>query len=331
MHRDDFLHNLAHEHAHTWLNSNWCVIVTVLSTTAFRVEAPSPLLCIETVLFTTVFHIDIVLSTNTLCVIIAVFCTALWYQVNYFSTVDIIHLKASSLQKATSLNRFPNKSTLCKTVLQVKTVFLYCTCKTNCRTLDCDHSNKWTPFLALVMLHRFHYWTMPGSITIVSKEHERWRNCKRTDQCTLCSVWYWYGRKRADIIMPQTENTLWMKGILGCHSLASLLNTIFYLNGKKFHLRGYQEHATLRFSQIDRFTNPNCYMYYKYSSKNHPGGIADPTEGKIVLISATNSSRCHVAILYFYFSKIPPLAIKSYSFLYMKLMPYSSTIPWLCQ
>ena len=94
--------------------------------------------------------------------------------------MDIIHLKASSLQKATSLNRFPNKSTLCKTVLQVKTVFLYCTCKTNCRTLNCDHSNKWTPFLTL---HRFHYWTTPGSITIVSKEHERWY---------LCSVWYWY-------------------------------------------------------------------------------------------------------------------------------------------
>ena len=201
------------------------------------------------------------------CVIIAVFRTALWYQVNYFSTVDIIHLKASSLQKATSLNRFPNKSTLCKTILQVKTVFLYCTCKTNCRTLNCDHSNKWTPFLALVTLHRFHYWTMPGSITIVSKEHERWRNCKRTDQCTLCSVWYWYGRKRADIITPQTENTLWMKGILGCHSLASLLNTIFYLNGKKFLLRGYQEHATLRFSQIYHFTNLDCYVYYKYSSK----------------------------------------------------------------
>ena len=30
---------------------------------------------------------------------------------------------------------------------------------------------------------------------------------------------------------------------------------------------GYQEHATLRFSQLHHFTNFDCYMYYKYSSK----------------------------------------------------------------
>lgn len=53
--------------------------IDVLSTTAFHVVAPSPLMCIETVLFTTVFHIDIILSTNALCVIIAVFRTPLWY------------------------------------------------------------------------------------------------------------------------------------------------------------------------------------------------------------------------------------------------------------
>ena len=72
-----------------------------------------------------------------------------------------------------------------------------------------------------------------------------------------------------------------MKGILSCHSPASLLNTVFYLNGKNFHLRSYQEHATLRFSQIRRFTNPDCYVYYEYGSKSHPGGIADPTAGKL--------------------------------------------------
>ena len=102
-----------------------------------------------------------------------------------------------------------------------------------------------------------------------------------------------------------------MKGILSCHSPASLLNTEFYLNDKNFHVRGYQEHATLRFSQIRCFTNPDRYVYYEYGSKNDPGGITDPTEGKIVLILATNTSRCHVAILDFYFSTPPPVASKS--------------------
>lgn len=131
--------------------------------------------------------------------------------------------------------------------------------------------------------------------------------------------------------MPEIENTFRMKGILSCHSLASLLNTVFYLNGKNFHLRSYQEHATLRFSQICRFTNPDRYMYYKYGSKTQPGGIADPTAGKLFPFQpCTNTSRCHVAILDFYFSKVPPLAIKSDSHFYMKPMPFtpSGINPW---
>ena len=84
-----------------------------------------------------------------------------------------------------------------------------------------------------------------------------------------------------------------------------------YLNGKNFHLRGYQEHAT----QIRHFTNPDRYVYYKYGSKNHPGGIADPTEGKFVPIMAMNTSRCHGTILNFYFSNS----------VYMKPMPFTPT------
>ena len=134
-------------------------------------------------------------------------------------------------------------------------------------------------------------------------------------------------RKRTDIIMPEIENTFWMKGILSCHSPASLLN------GKNFHLRSYQEHATLRFSQIRRFTNPDRYVYYEYGSKNQPGGISDPTAGKLFPFQpCTNTSRCHVAILDFYFSKVPPLAIKSDSHFYMKPMPFtlSGINPWFC-
>ena len=89
-------------------------------------------------------------------------------------------------------------------------------------------------------------------------------------------------RKRADIIMPEIENTFWMKGILSCHSPASLLNTVFYLNGKNFHLRSYQEHATLRFSQIRHFTNPDRYVYH-----DHLFSYGDPNVTCSTLITYT--------------------------------------------
>ena len=134
-------------------------------------------------------------------------------------------------------------------------------------------------------------------------------------------------KKRTEVITPQIEQKLWDDGILGLHSPSSLLNAVFYLNGKNFHLRGVQEQATLRFSQLLRFTNPDRYVYYEHGSKNHSGGLNDPSEGKVVPIAAIQTPRCHVAVLDFYFSKLPPLAVQSDSLFYMKPLPFTPMGP----
>ena len=114
-----------------------------------------------------------------------------------------------------------------------------------------------------------------------------------------------------------------MKGILSCHSPASLLNTIFYFNGRNFYLRGYQEHATLRFflkSVASQILTVTCIM--NTALKTILEELLIQLRDKIVPILATDTSRCHVAILdFYYFSKVPPLAIKSDSLFYMPLMP----------
>ena len=55
---------------------------------------------------------------------------------------------------------------------------------------------------------------------------------KRLRRERVCSR----GRK-AKPMSPEEEEILWSKGILGCHSPKSLLNTIFFQNGVNFALR----------------------------------------------------------------------------------------------
>ena len=57
-------------------------------------------------------------------------------------------------------------------------------------------------------------------------------------------------RKRAQVITQDIEAKLWESGILGLHSPQSLLNAVFFYNGKNLCLRGVSEHARLQFSQF---------------------------------------------------------------------------------
>ena len=104
-------------------------------------------------------------------------------------------------------------------------------------------------------------------------------------------------RKRAQVITRDIEAKLWETGVLGLHSPQSLLNSVFFYNGKIFYLRGVSEHAKLQFSQIQHCFHPERYVYSEYGSKNRSGGIRDLDEGKVVSIVATSSPYCHVAIL----------------------------------
>ena len=96
------------------------------------------------------------------------------------------------------------------------------------------------------------------------------------------------GRKRAQVITPGIEQQLWIKGILGLHSPQSLLNTVFFYNGKNLCLREIQENFNLKFSQLHRTNEPDDkYVYTGLGSKNRHGGINDLSEGKVVSIAAT--------------------------------------------
>lgn len=61
------------------------------------------------------------------------------------------------------------------------------------------------------------------------------------------------------------EEKLWDSGVLACNNPKSLLRAVFYLNGKKFCLRGGEEQRNLKISQLKRFSNPDHYVYTENS------------------------------------------------------------------
>lgn len=97
-----------------------------------------------------------------------------------------------------------------------------------------------------------------------------------------------------------------------------------------FCLRGVNEHQNLRLSQIHRSASPAKYTYIELGSKNHNGGVADRSEGKVVSIVTTNSPFCHVSILDKYFEKIPQDEITPDSKFYLNPLPFTllGSRPW---
>ena len=127
-------------------------------------------------------------------------------------------------------------------------------------------------------------------------------------------------RRQAAVITVDEERILWEKGVLSTQSTQSLLNTVFYLTGLHFVLRGGQEHRELKLSQFKFKTLPNpdkageqieVVEYTEFSSKNRPGGTKQLNlTNKVVVRYARpdQESRCLVSILKLYVSKLPPCA-----------------------
>ena len=130
-------------------------------------------------------------------------------------------------------------------------------------------------------------------------------------------------RKQASVITTDQEKVMWNKGALGMHSPKVLLQTVFFYNGKNFCLRGRQEHQTLRFSQIVRFSNPDRYTYFEFGSKNHHGGVNDSSHGKTVTIVDNGSPYSHVALLDLYLSKVPRAEIDNDNLFYLSPLPFT--------
>ena len=92
------------------------------------------------------------------------------------------------------------------------------------------------------------------------------------------------GRPERDPILEEHEQVLWEKGILGEDSPDKLRQTVFFLIGVRFGLRGLKEQYDLRRypdSQINivKIDGKDALVYWEFQSKTRQGGYL--IEGKI--------------------------------------------------
>ena len=139
--------------------------------------------------------------------------------------------------------------------------------------------------------------------------------------------------KHTEGISKEEEDLLWSCNVLNVTTPFGLLRAVFFNNGKCFCLRGGQEHRDLKLSQLERLNDPDRYIYRENSSKNRKGGLRElRLEHKSVSIIATPdvAVRCHVYLLDFYISKLPPEAVINDLFYCRPLQsaPLDNSKPW---
>ena len=88
------------------------------------------------------------------------------------------------------------------------------------------------------------------------------------------------GRPEREPILDEHESILWEKGILGEDSPHKLRQTVFFLIGLRFGLRGLKEQHDLRRypdSQINivKIDGKDALVYREFQSKTRQGGISD--------------------------------------------------------
>ena len=110
--------------------------------------------------------------------------------------------------------------------------------------------------------------------------------------------------KKADVITDEQEELLWTKNILGDDTPQKLLDTVFYLNGIGFCLRGGEEHHSLQTGEKGNFSviEKNGVTHLKYSegvTKTNNGGLTHkglPMKSIIVGPNADNPAICPVRL-----------------------------------
>ena len=120
-------------------------------------------------------------------------------------------------------------------------------------------------------------------------------------------------QRKAQPITFEDEEILWRKKILGDSTPQSLLDTMLYMNGLYFALRGGKEHRNLRHkpSQIHLIEKPGerpYLMYVEDVSKNHPGGLKGrKIKPKVVYHHANTErpERCFIRLYKLYNSRCP--------------------------
>ena len=127
-------------------------------------------------------------------------------------------------------------------------------------------------------------------------------------------------KKQAPVITKDIEEKLWNTGTLGLDSPASLLNAIFFLNGKNFTLQGVSKQFNLRFGSIRYRSDPEHIHYIEHGSKNNSGGLVEHnlTVKNVVINAVPSSKKCHVRVYREYLRRVPPEAISSNERFYLQ-------------
>ena len=84
-------------------------------------------------------------------------------------------------------------------------------------------------------------------------------------------------RKSTEIITASEEESLWQGKELGNETPLQLLQTLFYLNGLHFGLRGGEEHRSLsieQFTVITQTDEPDHLIYTEKVGKTYRGGLS---------------------------------------------------------
>ena len=117
--------------------------------------------------------------------------------------------------------------------------------------------------------------------------------------------------KKTEVLSDEDEEMA--SGVLNPDTPQSLLNCIFFLNGKNFCLRGGIEHRELKLSQFTREVvtiNGKKLVRYTYTecgSKNRSGGLKQLQQANKVVhqYESVDIPRCHVLLMDKYMAKLP--------------------------
>ena len=113
-------------------------------------------------------------------------------------------------------------------------------------------------------------------------------------------------RKKPKAVRQKDEQLLWTTGSLGTHSPAVLVDTLVFLAGKIFALRGGQAHRDLCFDSFDFGETEEVKTmatYREKASKANQGGLKRRKPKEVIPIEDGADKRSFTYIFNFYMSK----------------------------
>ena len=135
-------------------------------------------------------------------------------------------------------------------------------------------------------------------------------------------------RKSSEPITVDDEKQLWTH-VLGSDTPEKLQQTLFYLNGVHFALRGGDEQCYLTISQFEltERSGKQCLVHRERVSKNNQGGLNNIRNSpkEVVHFENADSTRCHVALYKKFLSLRPPNVERFYLHLSKTGSPYGYT------